>query len=372
MKKFLVKLLIFSSPILVLMIPPVIILIESGENYTSIDAIIEQDKPYLIGYAYNEENYKYLKWKNIDSKKKFDVLALGSSRVLQFRSQMFEQSFYNAGYTISSIKDFVPFLESIDEKKLPNYLIVSLDQWMFNENWDNLKKKSNTDEWQNAFQKIPKVKVLTNVWKDLLNSKYGFKLPKSSDGINRIGLNAVINNKGFRNDGSMYYGDQIAKLLANDPTANDYNNADTYDRIKKGNRRFEFGDRINPQALLELEKLLIYCKKKKIQLVAIIPTFSEKTNQRMFESGNYAYLNSIYPSCKRLFTQYNFEVYDFSSPKTVGTTDKEMIDGMHGGELNYLKMLIKMLASNSVLNKVANLNKLKEQLNLKKNSLEVY
>ena len=54
-------------------------------------------------------------------KDRFDVWALGSSRVLQFRSRMFEKSFYNAGYTMEGVGDFLPFMQSIPAEKYPEY-----------------------------------------------------------------------------------------------------------------------------------------------------------------------------------------------------------------------------------------------------------
>ena len=64
--------------------PAYFILSASKENYFDIDEIIASDTNYLIGYAYNQENYRYLKWKTLVEKEQKDIWALGSSRVLQF------------------------------------------------------------------------------------------------------------------------------------------------------------------------------------------------------------------------------------------------------------------------------------------------
>ena len=64
MNKFIYRTLLFALPLLVLMVPPILSLYTSGENYKNLDEVIESPSKYLIGYAYNERNYKYLKWSN--------------------------------------------------------------------------------------------------------------------------------------------------------------------------------------------------------------------------------------------------------------------------------------------------------------------
>ena len=154
MRAFILKIIKLGLPLIIFIVTVYLFLRLTGENFYSIDSIIKSDKKYLIGYAYNENNYRYLKWKTLIEKDKQNIWALGSSRVLQFRANMFESSFYNSGYTISSISDFLPYLSSIPQDKYPKILIIGFDQWMFNENWDKLKDKKNKDYWKKSFTYI--------------------------------------------------------------------------------------------------------------------------------------------------------------------------------------------------------------------------
>ncbi len=355
-----------------MLIPPVYLLLRTGESFKKIDDIIVNDEPFLIGYAFNEPNYKYLKWKTILSSPKFDVMALGSSRVLSFNSKMFDVSFYNAGYTISSINDFLPFLKSIPEEKYPNYLIIGLDQWMFNEAWDNLENTPPTDTWSGSFNLKPSTNTLINVWKDLLSNKYNFSHLKTNKRVERIGINSVFNNSGFRNDGSFFYGGQIEKLLRNDETANDYNYANTLDRISKGDRLFQYGEQVNKMALLELESILEFCKSKHIKVVAFLPPFADKVNSELSRMGRYQYMDSIFINSQSLFSDNTAELYDYSKLISVGSDDSETIDGFHGGEATYQKMLIRMLEAGSDLNSVSNVDQLKYNLVNRITRFEVY
>lgn len=353
---------------------PAMILKVVGENYTDIDNIIQDNGKYLIGYAYDESNYKYIKHKELKYRESQTIVALGSSRVLQFREHMFSCSFYNAGYTISSITDFIPFINANFKSKSPKILLIALDQWMFNENWDNLSEYNVKKEWKAPSVYRASVATLSNVWADLLNDKYGLEVltQRENNGIRKIGLNAVVNNYGFRKDGSIYYGGQITKLLNNDSTANDFNYSDTYDRISSGNRRFEYGRQVNKKSLIVLNDLLAFCKKHNIYVVAIIPPFANGVNKRMFTSNNYKYMEDIYIKSNNIFKKNGFELWDMTNLNKYGSNDQETIDGFHGGEVSYLRMLIYMIENGSVLKKFTDIQKLKSDLNNRKNAYIIY
>lgn len=368
MKKSLFRLLLFLMPLALYVAPPAYVLWRSKENFHSPEKELSAKEPYRIGYAYHECNYNWIKWKSVSAGNRNTVMALGSSRVLQFRRQMFTGSFYNAGYTVSSARDFVPFLKSIPKEKLPDYLIISLDQWMFNSNWDKCFGKVNPDRWAKAFRKNPDLSVINHVWHDLFSKKYGLEIRQSDAQNHLIGLNAAVNGKGFRNDGSMDYGQQISSLLKD--TVGHY--SDTYERIATGTNRFQYASEINPAAVSEVEKLLAFCRKNHIKAIAFLPPYGDAVYQKMQASGRYAYLHKIVPALSPLFEKYGFELYNFSTAASCGSNDGETIDGFHGSETTALKMLVKMLESGSALNKVADKAKLEADLARRQDRYEIY
>jgi hypothetical protein len=374
MKKFLISILIFIIPFLIFFSLPTYILYKSKENFYNIDKLLSSNHNYLIGYSYNQNNYGYLKWSYLNLNENKFVWTLGSSRVLQFRKEMFDTTFYNAGYTISSISDFRPFLKSLPDFKKPKYLILGLDQWMFNESYDSLNTIPSTENWQKSFSFVPKpYPTYKSVYTDLYVGKYNLSLiSDNNNSFYKIGLHANISNTGLRNDGSFFYGDQIKKLINNDKTANDYNYSDTYDRIEKGDRRFQFGQSVNNKAVLELNELLKYCKSQQINVIAFLPPFADKVYQQMINSRKYPYLENIFNSIKPIFDNHNYEIYDFSMVSLCGSNDNETIDGFHGGDVTYQKILISMLDSMSILNKVTNINRLKNDMIYKKNNYLIY
>ena len=80
----------------------------------------------------------------------------------------------------------------------------------------------------------------------------------------------------------------------------------------------------------------------------------------------------IYDCLKPLFDEFKYEFYDFSSASSCASNDNEMLDGFHGGEVTYLRILIKMLETNSGLSGIMNKSQLEDDLQNKYNNFIVY
>ena len=115
-----------------------------------------------------------------------------------------------------------------------------------------------------------------------------------------------------------------------------------------------------------------YCKNNKIEIIGFLPPFADEVYSKMYEGNNYNYLKEIYKKAKPIFDKYNYEVYDFSNVSLCNSNDHETIDGFHGGELTYQKLLIKMLDSGSILNQVTNVKRLKTDLSKNINNYIIY
>jgi hypothetical protein len=362
MKSFLIKIFLYSCFVALIFSYPIYILISSKENLYNIDNIYKGDEhqKYLVGYAYNEENYGYLKYSHIINNPRYTVMALGSSRVLQFRAAMFEVPFYNAGYTIKTIGEFEQFLRLIPDEKMPEYLLIGLDQWMFNENFASKFKNSEATKWtdNNSVSYTNTLNNIRPIIKDIQDGRIQYPPNSKNEKTHKIGLNAVINNKGFRNDGSILYGKHIEMLNKKDTTARDYGFKNTFHQIKQGEGRWKYGDEVSNDAINKLNHLADYCKTKGIKLVAFLPPYANKVYRKMQQSDNYEYITRIAENIKN----ENFEFYQFNSSISCDSNDNEMIDGLHGGEKTYLRILLSILDKNTNLNEICNKEKLKSEL----------
>lgn len=376
MSLFIKKLLIYSLPVMLFLLIPSIIMKGTGEYFADIDSILESDRRYLIGFAYNESNYKYIKWRNLITQKTKKVVALGSSRVLQFRQEMFNTSFYNAGFTVSSLYDFIPFLKSLPPEKYPEILLVGLDQWQFIGDSHTQSKYKDISYWKESLNYLPKGKTLYKIYRDLIKGKYTpfiiFKSFDKNTETYRFGLNAVVNNKGLRNDGSFSYGNTIDTVINRDPSHNDFEFRKTLERLKIGKGKFSHSDAINTERIIELERILNYCSDHQIKVIAFLPPFADKVNEFISDSGNFQYMSRIYSDIKSSFDEYDSEIWDLSHLSLYDSNDNEVIDGFHGGETTYLKMLVYMIANGSVIKDYSDSGKLIKDLSKKANNYIVY
>src|SRR5882724_1188843 len=83
------------------------------------------------------------------------ILAVGSSRVMEFRRFMFhpyEDAFYNAGGLIQSVNDLAAYARQVKEGTLPasQVVIVGIDPWWVSEAAVPLSKKSWLDGEEDA------------------------------------------------------------------------------------------------------------------------------------------------------------------------------------------------------------------------------
>lgn len=377
MKKFTIKLLAFITTFLVFYGFPAYYLTLSGEAFFNIDTcvehIVKNDKQLLIGFSLDGSLYRPLKAKTIHSIDKQDVIALGSSRVLQFRQEMFNSKFYNAGSTVRSIRDFQLFLSLLPPKKMPDTLIIGLDQWMFNEAFDDLKSSFTRQDYQNNTTESlgSFTKKSWQFYKEYFNGR--INIDRVYSGVRKpVGLNAFLKSSGFRNDGSFLYGLQIEKLSKGDPSANDFEFSNTFERIKEGNRRFQPCQEVNVKALKSLETFLAYCKSKNIKVVSFLPPLANAVFDEMQKSDRYIHLNLLPKVLTQIFDKYDYEFYNYNNLHLSGSSDSEAIDGFHGSEKTYLRIIIDMLKNGSVLNKHCNLLELESVLKRSNNNFMVY
>lgn len=357
MKTFAVKLLLLVLPFFAVLGLPAWYIVTSGESFRDDDRyvadVVAGKTEYLYGMMLDESPYRYVKYRILNAIKTPEVLALGSSRVLQFRKEMFTKHFYNAGYIIKDVSEFQTLMATLPRGKYPKVIIVGLDQWMFNPAWDDLRTagepyrvpaKPGREQLGTFSGRLMKFTKLVAKGRLALDRKY--KGPRTP-----LGLNARLNSSGFRNDGSMLYGIQIERLLNDDPAASDYGFTDTYEQIAGGEGKFMHCRELNAAALDVFEDFLIFCRDNDLQVVSFLPPFADSVFNRMRESGDYACQDKLPGALAQLLERYGYEFYDFSQPSEFGSSDREVLDGFHGSEVSYQRMLLHMLERGSLLNR---------------------
>jgi hypothetical protein len=345
MKQFIKNLIIFISfPFIILLfifLPPFFLAFRSGElmPLNKIVKIQQSRDNVVVGLAIQ----------NIDAQLKFettkiinpDILALGTSRVMQFRREYFNDDilFYNAGGAVVNLVQYIDFIIALEYK--PKYIIIGLDQYFFNENY----AKWDQSHAIYTYNYDP-IKIVVNSFKKILQKELLIYQPYIY--TNNIGLTAKVHGDGFRRDGSYFY-----NRIINEPNS-DYSSKfvfpfeDTIERIDAGNRRFEYGEYIYIEAVKQVGLLLNECKQRNINVIAFIPPFAPYVNLKMEETGNYNYVKKIYTTLYPIFEQFDYEFYDFTDLSHLSGDDM-YTDGFHGNDDVYKNILLNIKDNNSIL-----------------------
>lgn len=358
--RFFIPLFLFLS---LLMLIPLTLLIKSGEIINPdvlIKSQIKEKK--ILGMAYSYPT-GYIKLQNTLIKKP-EVLALGSSRIMNFRSFFFnaESNFYNAGGAIQSVDGFNLFLNKLSE--YPKVIIINIDQFWFNPNFndptgfvDLTNSYSALDILMDSFKRV---------YYGLLSGK--INLEKINDSENNIGMNAIMYGDGFRDDGSYQY----SKIISSPKEAEDYLFSDTFDRIEKGNRRFEYGNIVSQKNIEELNKFLKICEDKNIHVLAFLAPFAPSVwDKLVLKESNYEYIFKLDSELSQVFKNYRHNFFNFEDISSIGITDLEVIDGFHVSDKASLKMIIEMCKTDTSLLQYCDIEKMSELLNNSYSNLEL-
>lgn len=338
MIKFLRRIVLFLLPIFIYLLFSYGIFVFLGyltEELYPLTNIMERQRcnhNIRIGLAYNEQT-PYYKLNNADFYKA-PVIALGSSRVMQFKSSLFNVPFYNCGGAVrGNYGEYINFLENLSYT--PDLIILGLDQCVFNDSWNN------SIEDYSSYVKIDledrnSLALVKAIKKDWKGKKWHIR------DINKyphnIGFNGRIKDAGFEFDGSYYYGN----IYRQPENSDDYQFVDTYKRIDLGINRFEWGSDIDMDTMEQLDGLLSYCKERNISVVAFLPPFAPSVCKYIEKSGRYGYIKEIEPVCKVLFKKYGYEFFNYYDVSSLGINDNYFVDGFHGSEIVYAHILLGM------------------------------
>ena len=346
MKYFLQRTFLFFSPIVIVgaifLSIPIYTIFSTGEHLKVSEIIYRQqkDKSIIVGISL----------RNIDSSLKFhttelkqpDILALGTSRVLQFRETFFKDdvSFYNAGRGFSNLNQCIQFLEELNYQ--PKIIILGLDQDLFHQQYaedhqESLVISNDHARWSGILGKSIEESYSDGMILNDLNN-----YPKN------VGLNGVTYGEGFRSDGSYFYNRILNHPELEITKRMGYPFQSTIEAIESGKGRFQYGNNMYMESLDQIRKILEICSDRNIKIVSFIPPFAPLVYSKMINSGKYLYIEEIYTELQPIFNHFSFELYDFTD-FSKHSKDKMYIDGFHGGEEVYKNILSVMKNHGSIL-----------------------
>lgn len=268
-----------------------------------------------------------------------EVIAIGSSRVMQFRGAWFSRPFLNMGGVAGNLAVLRSTLEALLAISTPRVVILGIDFWWFMPQWE---KEPEIDVPPTSGSYNYSLASLKKPWEWFLDGKISlrelgapvFGLFGAGFRADRFGIMAQQTNDGFGPDGSWYY---TAEITGAKP-ALDWRFEDTLQNIKYGIRAFYHAnpgqtgpDERHIKTMQGIWRLL---KDRGIKAYAFIPPLAPAVLERM-PRRQYPHLYKL----SQALAGAGIDALDFSDAQAAGSGNCEFVDGFHGGEVTYGRIL---------------------------------
>jgi hypothetical protein len=284
----------------------------------------------LYGSGLNQDFYPYKRLLYRESPA--EVVALGSSRVMQFREKYFRSSFVNLGGMVQTARALDEAAREILSGPLPKTLILGIDFWWFNPRYQpNVSASKEPARWNLlnlAYLKTP----WTWVWEGKLKASDLVSIPfRPHPPSCRIGTLATHHDSGFGPDGSYYYAAEVSGLRPRDRLFKD-----TLWRIETGTNRFEWGEIPEAARIESVVQSIGRLKAAGIQVIAYLPPLAPQIHEVLQASPEkYAYIQK---SVQQLSAR-GIKIINLLDGADMGASNCEFVDGFHPGEIASARIL---------------------------------
>lgn len=255
-----------------------------------------------------------------------DVIAVGSSRSMQVRKQFFKTSFINMGGAVNSVSqlDFIAGKISALEQK-PKLVLLFVDPWWFNANSPRIGANTQVGEFPNMVSASmvyhAAALLRKNNWIEAANRS------------RNLGIHAIVTGDGFSSDGSYHYTD----ILSGKSQFSDVRFSSSLARIVQDQDLFAKSDSADAKLIQTACSAIVLLKKSSMDLVVIAPPFASAVSDKLSEGG-YGYIKDVGGKLTRCAG--GVPLFDFSSGQKIpGGSDCEFVDGFHGGDVLYARLL---------------------------------
>ncbi len=334
---------LFFAPILFLIASAETLLWKTGETWT-IKRVIERQRHgtgVLFMRGMLDQGFYRYKFLQIQERHP-GILALGSSRVMEFRPEMFaarSDEFFNAGGMIQDLSDLKQFTRQLNSSNTPKILLLGLDLWWFNGNKPELQAfdagvaRDAARDWPEHARLLRRFKS-AKTRQSILNALHARN--------EHIGIEAREALAGFRRDGSMQY--HFAPPQETGWKFVDREKPPIAERIRKGSPPFAPAVGLSAERLASLAQCLNSLTNKNVLVLGFLPPFSSEAALLLQTSPGHSNLwIETRRQLPKLFEQRGLPFVDASLLADLNSNDSCMIDGMHAAETFHLTLLDRLL-----------------------------
>jgi hypothetical protein len=347
-RRFFARVALFLAPVAAVLGAGELLLWRSGEAAPAAWVLDAQARDpsrlYLRGFL--DQQFWAYKYEAV-LRRRPRVLALGSSRAMQFRAEMFGTdgpSFYNGGGMVQSIADLATFARRLPAQATQRVVLLGIDHFWLSEgvaDTDNLGPQIDgrgvTAALTDASGHLAALRALLRR-PDLVRDE----LHGLGDARN-VGLAARHGKGGFRFDGSYDYALPVPAGEAG-WRFQDREQPPIPRRIRDGIRQFARTSGLSEARLGELRQALVVLKNRGILVAGYLPPLSADARRALAEVPAQAALwDAARQRVPALFAELGLPLVDASGTELLGLDDRAMIDGLHALETFHARLLLRLL-----------------------------
>lgn len=295
--------------------------------------------------------FKYLGWRA----RRPAVVALGTSRVMQFRREMFgpdAPEFFNAGGMVQHVRDLEE-LAADPRLPAPRTLLLGIELWWFNAPWaagaERRKHYAQQVLEDDALDGFAHAAVFQRLFRRTLTDPAGEDAfpalarrawsAGAAERSRRIGWLALRKGVGFRADGSFRYAE-----TAPSPEFVDREQPPIPVRIRERQEGYEPVAGPSPGAVDRLLRSLERLQQRGVRVICFFPPFSRAAAAALEESDATRALWSAYRGeFAARIRGTGAALVDASTTDRLGLDDRYLYDGLHPMETFQLALLRAML-----------------------------
>lgn len=274
--------------------------------------------------------------------KAYDVIALGSSRIMPVSQDFFQMSFFNHGMSGAVLNDYLGILGLyIKNNKMPKAIIFGLDPWILNSNpdsrWKSLYAYVNFFKEHSLNKSTVQISLEQNNFlskaRELLSLSYtiyNFKLLTSKEKIYFLNNRCDPRFSCFLQDGSHKESQEesLATIEETRAKARQYSSSHPIYHLEN----------FNHLDTEDFEKMIDFLQRKKIKVIFYLPPYHPLVYEKI--SNDKRYKNAI--EAEKYFVDFakkhHIRIIGSYNPNKVDIKELDFYDGMHLKRESYKKI----------------------------------